>query len=202
MVTVHRKRKLTIKNTNKQFMKRSTKVRAKRKLSDFQHKRERQGIFNAVEIWLRSKASRYKNTLILIVAIVSSIGWLLDRTLLNKSESSKSLEISIYNNRIEELNPTLKSYYQYPKYKEANINFGGSLGAKGYYVMTPAKIGEEVYLMFKIDGEIDMRTFNLTKAPNIPFSIQLKIKGEGFLVTIEKLKDDGIQVRTFQSYAN
>ena len=165
-----------------------------------QPKSECQGVLDPIENWLRSKASRYKYILIVITAaIVPLAGWILDRTLLRKAESSKAPEISIYNDPIEDFSPTIQSYYQYPQYKKGEINFGGSFGPTGYYLMTPVRIGENVFLMFKIDGEVDMRTFNLSQMPNVPFSIQLKIKGEGFLVTVEKIEEDGIQVRTFQS---
>ena len=142
-------------------------------------------------VWLR------RNWLY-IVACVSAMGWIADRTLLRQHQATTP-QISIFNAPAESLDPAIRAYFQYPAYKELTINYGGALVFPNSHKLSTAKIGNNAYLMIQLDGEQETRAFNISAMPVKPFTVRINRNGIRSLVTVEQVKETGVQIRTFRS---
>lgn len=154
-------------------------------------------LIDRIENWLKS-FGRYSYTLTLIVALFSVSGWILDRTIFRSRPDDP--KISVYNLPAERVDPSIRSYFQFPAYKNLILEYGwhGSLIFENFYTLRLVKTGDDLYLMLRMEGEQDARTFNLTKMSVIPFTIQITNRGTKGLLTIEALTDVGVQIRTFR----
>jgi hypothetical protein len=155
-------------------------------------------VIDRVEGWLR-RWGRYPSTIALLLAFVSGAGWVIDKTLFRVPGERSLPAISIYNTPAEKLDTSLRSYFQLPAYKELNLNYGGSLEFPGSHTISAVKIGTDSFLMLHLAGEQESRAFDLSKMPVIPFSIQIEHHGIKSLLTVEQIKDTGIQIRTFRA---
>ena len=149
-----------------------------------------------IELWLKEWL-RYPTIWSLLVVICFAAAWFLDRTLLRVPQNFQTPKIEVYNTPAEKLDASVRSYFQFPAYKELVMNYGSSLKFNKFYTVTSKKIDSDSYLMLQIDGEQEERAFNLSKAPVLPFTIEINNKGLRSLLTIEQIKESGVQVRTF-----
>lgn len=155
----------------------------------------KENILDRSERWIGIHL-RYPRIYTLIVAILIGGGWILDRTWLRVPQKLQEPKINIYNAPAEKFETSLRHYFQFPPYKTLTINYGGSLKFNNYFTITPQKIGLDSYLMIQIDGEQELRAFNLSKM-SLPFTIEINNKGFRGLLAIEQVKELGVQVRTF-----
>jgi hypothetical protein len=156
-------------------------------------------LFDKFEGRLRGLLGRYSSIIYVVLLIISAAWVVIDKTLLRVPEGHNIPKISIYNTPAEKLDASIRTYYQFPAYKELNINYGGSLVFQNSHKISPMKIGQDSYLMLQMDGEQEARAFNLSKMPIIPFTIQIENQGIKSLLTVEQLKDAGVQIRTFRA---
>ena len=105
-----------------------------------------------------------------------------------------------YEKPAEELPPSLRSYFQFPQYKEATINFGGALRFPNSHTISTQKIGADSYLLLQLTGEHQAHAYNASQLP-VPFSVEINHNGIRSLVTVERVKEQGLQIRTFRSIA-
>lgn len=108
-------------------------------------------------------------------------------------------KIEVYNAPVEQLDQSLRTYFQWPRYRELTIEFGGSLSFPHSHKITPKKIGAESYLMIQLDGEREARAFDLSAMPIIPFTLQINNHHIRSLVTVEQMTESGVKLRTFGS---
>jgi len=142
--------------------------------------------------------TRYPSTFAVLLWIVSSGGWILDRTLFMPGERHELPQVTIYNGPAEKLDASVLSYYQYPAYKALTMGYGSSLYFQYSHRISPEILGSKKYLMIYIDGEQAARAFDLSQVA-IPFTIQINSHGSRHLVTVENVDDKRVQIRTYKA---
>jgi hypothetical protein len=175
------------RNSRKKAEARTAEVAPAKKADRNQRKTK----LSAMLVWL-------SRNWLFIVACVSAMGWITDRTLLRQPQVTTP-EIKIFNAPAENLDPAIRAYFQYPAYKELIVNYGGALVFPNSHKLSTAKIGNDAYLMIHLDGEQETRAFNISAMPVKPFSLEINRNGIRSLVTVEQVKETGVQLRTFRS---
>jgi len=103
--------------------------------------------------------------------------------------------ISVYAGSADQLDRAILAYFEIPKFKEVTIRYGGTLTFPKSCALTPKMLGETPYLVLKVEGEIGERLYDLTKVPSVPFTIHMNNGDVRRLVTVERIKTEGIQIR-------
>lgn len=109
--------------------------------------------------------------------------------------------VNVYNSTPEDIDPSIKSFFQLPRYKTLTIKIGGTFryvkSKEFLYSISPRLVDNRTVLILKVANEDSERLYFLDEPDAIPLTIYLKIKEEQHLITVEDYDSSGIQVRTY-----
>lgn len=174
---------------------RSNKKRPKRRTNaSVSSKAVSRNYFHRIESFLK----KWKFTIALVVCFISALGWFMEYI---KHDGKESPEIAIYNSPAEELDTSVQSYFQMPRYKTGFIEIGGTFVFEKsdvfLYSISPQLLGSRTVLILKVANEDSDRVYYLDEPYAIPLTIYLKVLKKQFLITVEDYDESRIQIRTY-----
>jgi hypothetical protein len=175
--------------------KRSNKKRKKRRTyASVSSKAVKRNHFHKIESFLK----KWKFTIALVVCFISAVGWFMEYI---KQNGRESPEIATYNIPAEELDTSIQSYFQMPRYKTGFIEIGGTFVFEKsdvfMYSISPHLLGSRTVLILKVANEDSDRVYYLDEPYAIPLTIYLKVMSKQFLITVEDYDESRIQIRTY-----
>jgi len=109
--------------------------------------------------------------------------------------------VNVYNSAAEDIDSTIKSFFQMPRYKTLIIKIGGTFRYEKskvfLYSISPQLVDNRTVLILKVANEDSNRMYFLDEPNAIPLTIYLRIMNRQFLITVEGYDTNGIQVRTY-----
>ena len=106
-----------------------------------------------------------------------------------------------YNSTPEDIDPSVKSFFQMPRYKKGIVQIGGTFRFEKskvfLYSISPQVIDNRTVLLLKVANEDSERVYYLDEPDAIPKTIFLKVMNRRYLIWVEGYDANGIQVRTF-----
>jgi hypothetical protein len=110
--------------------------------------------------------------------------------------------VNVYPQRPEDLDPRMRTYFQYPAFKSLALKVDAALtmqdrGMFDFRASHRIVNGAHV-VMLEIAGEIDARIFNLSEKGQSPFTVFIATHGRRYLLAVEKYENEEVQIRTFR----
>ncbi|MEN6335130.1 MAG: hypothetical protein ABFE01_12780 [Phycisphaerales bacterium] len=163
----------------------------------------RRNALDRVEAFFQKMGLRYKLSISVVLNVVLAVWAILSLVLILPQRSAERTivpvisPVSVYAGAADGLDRAILAYFEIPKFKEITIRYGATITFPQSGALTPRILGDIPHLVLRVEGEIGERLYDLTKVPSLPFTIHMSNGDVKRLVTVEKVKTDGVQVRIF-----
>jgi len=116
-------------------------------------------------------------------------------------QNQQKTTVNIYNSKAEDIDPSIKSFFQMPRYETLKIKIGGTfrlVKSKVFlYSISPQLVDKHTILILKVANEDSDRVYFLDEPNTIPLTIYLKVMNKQYLITVESYDESEVQVRTY-----
>src|SRR2546422_255050 len=123
-------------------------------------------------------------------------GWVLDHTGVFRNDRSNAPIVNVFPGRPESSQPLLRAFRQFPPYRSLTLKVGGSLTIAPSQVFMYSVAEHEVEgvpaLFVKVAGDVSERVFRLDPSSFTAFTLNIRVAGSDFLLSVEAVLPGGI----------